>query len=288
VDPVSDTAKTPALVVEKLVYVYPDGTPGLGGVSFRVERGEVVALLGANGSGKSTLLSNLVGVVRGLGTIQVCGVDLLPMTLPEVRRKTGVLFQNPDDQLFSPTVLDDVAFGPLNLGLSPKDAEAAARRALELVRLQGYESRAPHRLSYGEKKRVAIATAIAHDPELLLLDEPTSGLDPRSGSELIDVLADLRAKGKTIVATTHDLHFARELADRILVLSKGRIAAEGTPDKLLADDKLLVEHNLIHAHRHRHDGTSAHAHPHAHEHEHGAHEHGEHDHGHGHDHGHAH
>jgi cobalt/nickel transport system ATP-binding protein len=265
-----------ALVVENLSWTYPDGTPGLHDVSFRAAQGEVLALLGANGSGKSTLLNNLTGVLRGRGRIELAGVTLSPATLAQARRRIGVLFQNPDDQLFSPTVLDDVAFGPLNLGSTPAEAEATARRALALVRLEGYEARAPHRLSYGEKKRVAIATAIAHDPALLLLDEPTSGLDPRSASELIDVLDDLRRAGKTIVATTHDLHFARALADRVLVLSKGTVATEGPWEKVLADEPLLVKHNLIHAHRHRHAPGEAPGHAHPHEHGDG--------HGHGHEH----
>src|SRR5205085_10302651 len=143
----------------------------------------------------------------GQGAIRVLGIELGPKTLRDVRRRLGVLFQDVDAQLFSPRVIDDVAFGPLNLGKSPEEAEAISKRCLVEVGLAGYEPRVPHHLSFGEKKRVAIACALALDPEVLLLDEPTAGLDPKSASELLDVLADLKDRGKTIVATTHDLHF---------------------------------------------------------------------------------
>ncbi len=273
----------PALEVEDLDFTYPDGTPGLRRIGFRVARGEAVALLGANGSGKSTLLLNLIGVLRGHGKIRVLGIDLAPSNLREVRKRTGVLFQDVDSQLFSPRVLDDVAFGPLNLGKDPQEAEAISRKALAQVGLEGYEKRAPHHLSFGEKKRVAIACALALTPELLLLDEPTAGLDPRSASELLDILAALKESGKTIVATTHDLHYATELCDRVLIISKGSVATQGDPRVLLADEALLVEHNLVHRHRHRHEARGrglpilgappdghghAHAHDHLHDHPH--------------------
>ena len=298
-------ADQPALEVEGLVFRYPDGTEGLRGISFKVARGEAVALLGANGSGKSTLLLSLVGVLRAEGKVKVLGIELGAGTLRDVRRKTGVLFQDVDAQLFSPRVLDDVAFGPLNLGRSPQEAESVARAALAQVGLAGYEKRIPHHLSFGEKKRVAIACSLALDPELLLLDEPTAGLDPKSGSELLDVLGDLKARGKTIVATTHDLHLATELCDRVLVISKGAVAAEGLPGAILSNRELLEEHNLIHRHRHRHrhthasehagrnlpviggqvvDGTHEHEHGHAHDHGHVHHEDG---HGHGEEHPHS-
>ncbi|MBI3726173.1 ATP-binding cassette domain-containing protein [bacterium] len=276
-----------ALEVESLDFTYPDGTPGLRGVGFRVMRGEAVALLGANGSGKSTLLLNLIGVLAGKGTIRVLGTELSQKTLREVRKRTGVLFQDVDSQLFSPRVLDDVAFGPLNLGKTGAEAEAIARTALAQVGLAGYEKRAPHHLSFGEKKRVAIACALALSPDLLLLDGPTAGIDPRSASELLDILAALKESGKTIVATTHDLHFASELCDRVVVIARGAVAAEGDPRELLSRESLLVEHNLVHRHRHRHaartgrglpvigepDHGHAHSHDHGHSHGHGEHEH---------------
>jgi cobalt/nickel transport system ATP-binding protein len=270
-----------ALEVLGLRFRYPDGTEGLRGLSFSVARGEAVGLLGANGSGKSTLLGTLTGVLRGEGTVRVLGVELSPKTLRETRKKIGVLFQDVDAQLFSPRVIDDVAFGPLNLGKTPAEAEQISRRALEQVGLAGYEPRTPHHLSFGEKKRVAIACSLALDPEILLLDEPTAGLDPKSASELLDILGDLKSRGKTILATTHDLHLATELCDRVLVIAKGAVAVEGTPEKILGDRSLLEEHNLIHRHRHKHVKGPGKSLPmvqddHAHEHEHG--------HGHGHEH----
>jgi cobalt/nickel transport system ATP-binding protein len=289
-------ADQPVLEVEGLAFTYPDGTEGLRGVRFSVSRGEAVALLGANGSGKSTLLLSLVGVLRAQGRVRVLGTEVSPGTLREVRRKTGVLFQDVDAQLFSARVLDDVAFGPLNLGRPPAEAEAVARAALTQVGLAGYERRIPHHLSFGEKKRVAIACALALDPELLLLDEPSAGLDPKSGSELLDVLAGLKARGKTIVATTHDLHLATELCDRVLVIANGAVAAEGRPEEVLSNRQLLEDHNLVHRHRHRHRHSHASGHVGKtlpviggaeHEHEHGhAHDHG-HVHGHGEEHPHS-
>src|SRR5579872_7153161 len=272
-----------ALEVDGLAYRYPDGTQGLRGLRLSVAKGEAVALLGANGSGKSTLLLSLVGVLRGEGTVRVLGLEVTKANLREIRRRTGVLFQDVDAQLFSPRVLDDVTFGPLNLGKSPEEARSLAESALKLVGLGDYAGRVPHHLSFGEKKRVAIACSLALDPELLLLDEPSAGLDPKSSSELLDILWDLKVRGKTIVATTHDLHLATELCDRVIVIAKGVVAAEGRPDQVLSDRKFLEDHNLIHRHRHRHKhshggthpgrplpiaGSSDHEHEHEHEHQH--------------------
>lgn len=255
-----------AIAVENLSYTYPDGTPGLKGVSFSVGAGEFVAVLGANGTGKSTLLMTLMGILRGQGEIRIFDIVLDAKTIKTLRRKMNLLFQDPDDQLFSPTVFDDVAFGPINLGLSDDEVRLRVSRALESVRLTGFERRCPHHLSYGEKKKVAIASIISMAPEILLLDEPTGGLDPRSATELINILDDLKQKGNTILVTTHDLHLASELADKVIILNEMKsIATEGTPEEVLKNRQLLLANNLIHEHRHKHKAI---VHTHVHEHEH--------------------
>ena len=282
------------LRVNGLTYTYPDGSTGLRDLSLEVRSGEVVLLLGANGTGKSTLLRCIVGLLPGQGEIEVCVVRLAPKTLRAVRLVAGLVFQSPDDQLFCPTVIEDVAYGPLHQGLGPEDAREIAQDCLRQVGLAGFEERVPHHLSHGERKRVALAAVLALEPTLLLLDEPTAGLDPRSASSLMDILERYRAQGKAILATTHDLHMVGELADRVAILGEDRkLVAEGKPETLLADVDLLTRHNLMHQHRHRHGGL-VHAHPHSPLHEHG-HAHGlagttehTHDTGHTHDAGHTH
>lgn len=257
----------PAIRTEGLRYSYPDGTAVLRNVEMEVPQGECTLILGANGSGKSTLLLNLAGILRGAGTIEIMGKLLADKTLPQIRRILGLVFQNPEDQLFCPTVHDDVAFGPLNLGMPEEAVREAVNRALGMVGLNGFEDRLSHRLSFGEKKRIAIATVLSMSPEILLLDEPTSGLDPRSGCGLIDILMDLREQGKTILTATHDLHLASEVADRILILGEeGWIVAAGGHD-LLKDKEILQDNNLLHVHRHGHE-RRRHAHPHFHGHQH--------------------
>lgn len=261
---------TEAIKVRHLHYTYPDKTIGLRDINLNVARGETVVVIGANGTGKSTLLLNLMGILRGEGEVKVLGNALNNKNLRTIRREMGLAFQNPDDQLFCPTVLDDVAFGPLNLGWERDVVLSEARNALALVRMEKYESRPSHHLSFGEKKRVAMATLLSMRPQILLLDEPTGGLDPRSSADLIDILYVLREQGKTILATSHDLHLVAEIADRVCVFSEEKtIAADGPFREILSNHDLLLKNNLVHSHRHRHERYIAeHEHEHLHEHEH--------------------
>jgi cobalt/nickel transport system ATP-binding protein len=226
----------------ELSFAYADGTRALDGVSFRIEHGESVAIVGANGAGKSTLLLHLVGcLVPTAGAVRVGDVPLAKATLAMVRRAVGMVFQDPDDQLFMPTVFEDVAFGPANQGLLPDEIEARAQRALEAVGAAHLRDRPPYRLSIGEKRRVAIATALSTSPDILVLDEPTSSLDPRSRRQLIALLSRF---SHTKILATHDLDLVLELCDRTIVLARGRIAADGRTEELLRDRALLEANGL--------------------------------------------
>lgn len=233
---------TALLEVEDLAYTYPDGTRALMGVSFSVAEGERVALLGPNGAGKTTLLLVLIGIVEAQsGEVRVGGVTLEPETYPEVRRRIGVVFQDPDDQLFMPTVGDDVAFGPANLGWRGADLDARVAAALATVGLADVADRAPHHLSFGQRRRAAIATVLSMEPELLVLDEPTSNLDPQARRELADLLRRLEL---TTLVVTHDLLYALDLCERSVILDQGRIVADGPTRTLLSDTALLAAHRL--------------------------------------------
>ncbi|RJP22876.1 MAG: ABC transporter ATP-binding protein [Candidatus Abyssobacteria bacterium SURF_5] len=259
-------APLPEIKVAGLRFSYPDGRRALDGVSFEIGRGETVSLLGANGTGKSTLLLCLVGILRGDGGISIGGVEVNPETGASIRRRTGFVFQNPEHQLFTTSVLDDVVFGPLNLGLSKEQALARAEQVLSDLNLSHLRDRLPHHLSQGEKKKAALATALAMYPDILLLDEPTAGLDPRSSAHLTDMLFHLKEEGKTVLIATHDMHLAEQLSDRVIVLGEnGKVAREGAPEPILMDQEFLALHNLIHVHRHAHDRTE-HGHPHFHYH----------------------
>ncbi|MGA7689431.1 MAG: ABC transporter ATP-binding protein [Jiangellales bacterium] len=232
----------PSLEVRGLAFAYPDGHQALFGVDMTIARGERVALLGPNGAGKTTLVLHLNGILTaGAGEVRVAGLPVAKENLLEIRRRVGIVFQDPDDQLFMPTVRDDVAFGPANLGISGSELDDRVHDALGKVGMAEFASRPPHHLSYGQRRRVAVATVLAMGPEILVLDEPSSNLDPASRRELADVL---RALDVTVFMVTHDLPYALELCPRAMVLSGGVIAVDAPTRDLLTDDTLLTQHRL--------------------------------------------
>ena len=222
-------------------FSYPDGQVALQGISLAAAPGETLGILGANGAGKSSLLLQINGSLRGSGQVRVGETVLSEKTLPEIRSRVGLVFQDPDDQLFMPTVFEDVAFGPRNQGLPPAEVRRRVEKALQVVQMHGAEERAPHHLSIGQKKRVAVATVLAMDCEVLVLDEPTSGLDPRGRRQLALFLASLL---QTRILATHDLELALELCDRVAVLSEGSVVAVGAPRLLLSDEALMERTGL--------------------------------------------
>jgi cobalt/nickel transport system ATP-binding protein len=227
----------PTMEVRELTHAYPDGTPALRGVDVRIVPGESVAVVGANGAGKSTLLLHLNGLLLPTtGEVRIGGVPVTRAALAQVRRTVGFVFQDADDQLFMPTVQDDVAFGPTNLGLTAPEVALRVRTALEAVGAAHLSARAPYRLSGGEKRAVAIAGVLAMAPSVLVLDEPSSGLDPAARRRLIDLLRSLT---QTRVIATHDLDLVLEVCQRVLILHRGRVQADGRPDVLFADRALL-------------------------------------------------
>jgi len=234
-------ASLPAVEVRGLAYCYPDGTPALREIELTVREGERVALVGPNGAGKSTLLLHLNGMLRGQGEVAVCGVPVGDKSLRRVRALVGLVFQNPDDQLFSPTVAEDVAYGPLYMGLPREQIRERVARALAAVEMSGFEERMPHHLSIGQKKRVALATVLSMDPAILALDEPSAGLDPRARRTLVGLL---RSLPQTLIASTHDMRLVRDVFDRMVIMEEGRILADGPAPELLADVELLERHGL--------------------------------------------
>jgi cobalt/nickel transport system ATP-binding protein len=230
-----------SIEIDALRFSYPDGHVVLRGVSLKIAPGEKVALVGPNGAGKSTLLLHLNGILRGQGSISVCGQEISDRTLGEIRSAVGLVFQDPDDQLFSPTVFDDVAFGPIYQGLTEREVRERVAEALSAVGMQDRAQRVSHHLSGGEKKRVAIATVLAMQPEVLVLDEPAAGMDPRARRGLIQLLGELQ---QTMLVATHDLRLVAELLPRTVVLDDGQIRADGPTKDLLASDELLRAHGL--------------------------------------------
>lgn len=220
----------PVIEVVDLQFQYPDGTAALQGVHFSLQAGETVALFGANGSGKTTFLLHLVGLLNGRGQIRVCGRELTESTYSFARQKIGVLFQDSDDQLFMPTVEEDVAFGPLNMGLGSDEVRARVERCLDLVGMRYAAGRAPYHLSAGEKRRVALAGVLAMDPEIIVLDEPATFLDPPARTQLVAILSSL-PQAKLIV--THDVDLARTLASRAAFFEKGKIVATGGVESII-------------------------------------------------------
>ena len=232
----------PVLAVAGLAYRYPDGHQALFGVDLHVHRGERVALLGPNGAGKTTLVLHLNGILTGgVGSVSVSGLPVTKENVPEIRRRVGIVFQDPDDQLFMGSVHDDVAFGPRNLGMRGAELEARVATALDAVGMASYADRPPHHLSYGQRRRVAVATVLAMEPEILVLDEPSSNLDPASRRELADIIRGLDV---TVLLVTHDLPYALELCPRSVVLSDGVVVADGRTLDVLTDDALMKAHRL--------------------------------------------
>lgn len=232
---------TSVLQVHDLHFSYHDDLAALRGVSFELCEGEKVALVGPNGAGKSTLMLHLNGILNGHGEVTVGGNRLTRDNLPAVRAMVGLVFQNPDDQLFSPTVFEDVAFGPLHMGLPMAEVEARVKSALEAVRMSGFRDRLSHHLSVGEKKRIAIATVLSMDPQILVLDEPSAGLDPRARRTLINLLRELPI---TMLVSTHDMRLVQELFPRTIVMDEGQIVADGKTKDILEDERLLTAHGL--------------------------------------------
>ncbi len=232
---------------KEITYEYPDGTKALHGVNFNVEKGSMVALLGPNGAGKSTLFLHFNGIIQpSSGQIEIAE-ELLKYgkaDLNKARQKVGIVFQNPDDQLFAPTVVEDVAFGPLNMGLSRDEVENRVSKALKKVGMAGFEDKAPHHLSGGQKKRVAIAGILAMDPEIMVLDEPTSGLDPKGASQILKLLYKLNEEGMTIIISTHDVDMVPLYADKIYIISGGEIIKEGNPHDVFGDVETIRKANL--------------------------------------------
>jgi cobalt/nickel transport system ATP-binding protein len=234
-----------AVEIANLKYRYHDGTEALRGVSFALAPGECVALLGPNGSGKSTLLLHLNGILPEqlptAGVVKIGGEPISAKNLTSVRREVGLVFQDPDDQLFCPTVGEDVGFGPRQLGLAPDEVAWRVNRALTQVRLNGFEQRMTHHLSHGEKRRACLAGVLACEPKILVLDEPTSDLDPRGRREFKALLREIPA---TKLIATHDLELAVELCPRAIILDRGLVVADGPTTALLSDERLMLDHGL--------------------------------------------
>ena len=231
-----------AIVVKDLSYSYSDGTNALRNVSFTIVKGDRIALVGANGAGKSTLLSHLNGIIElKKGSIEIMGIQLERRNLREIRKRISIVFQDPEDQLFMAKVFDDVAFGPINMDLKKREVRNRVRTALKKVDMAGFEERCPHHLSFGEKKRVGVATVLSMRPDILLLDEPTSNLDPCAKRSTIDMLKKLPG---TMIIASHDIEMLIELCDRAMVLDRGKIVAAGKVETVLADTGLLRKHGL--------------------------------------------
>jgi cobalt/nickel transport system ATP-binding protein len=238
----AETWSGPALEVKDLAFAYPGGTQALFGVDLAIGRGERVALLGPNGAGKTTLVLHLNGVHEAqAGWVRVGGLPVVKEHLREIRRRVGIVFQDPDDQLFMPTVRDDVAFGPANLGLRGDELEARVVEALTAVGMEAVADRAPHHLSFGQRRRVAVATVLAMRPQILVLDEPSSNLDPAGRRELADILLSLDI---TMLMVSHDLPYALQLCPRSLVMNEGRIVADGPTREILTDQTLMAANRL--------------------------------------------
>jgi len=231
-----------AISIHNLSFSYPDGRLALKDISFEVKEGERVALLGPNGAGKTTLLLALAGLLKWEGKIEIFGIPVEDKRIKETRKLFGLVFQDPDDQLFMPTVLEDVAFGPLNLGLSEPEALKRAEETLKTLGLSGYENRLAHHLSLGEKRKVAIASILTMEPKIVALDEPTANLDPPGKQMLFNALKSLEV---TLIIATHELKFASTLCKRSLIIYEGRLIADQPFETILKDKPLLERSGLI-------------------------------------------
>jgi len=228
--------------VRNLEYVYPDGTRALKGINLDIHKGESVGLIGPNGAGKSTLLLHLNGILKAnQGEIEVLGMKVEEKNLVRIRQKIAIVFQEPDDQLFMPTVFDDVAFGPMNVGFPEEKVRKKVKEALKEVRMEGYEERCSHHLSLGEKKKISIATVLSMEPEILILDEPTSNLDPGARKNLIELLKNLNL---TRIVAGHDLELILETCPRVILLDKGKVVANGDTKSVLGNKSLMESHGL--------------------------------------------
>ena len=234
-----------AIAVKNLNYTYPDGTRALEDVNIVVYEGERVAIIGPNGAGKTTFLLHLNGILRGSdGQVEVFGKSVEKVKREDVIKEVGIVFQDPDDQLFMPTLFDDLAFGPINMGLKEDEVRERVEKTILSLGLTGYENRCPHHLSGGEKKKAALAAVMSMEPRILVLDEPTANLDPKSRAELIKIVKDLNEReGITVIMATHDVNAVPALADRVFVLNK-RVIAEGTAQEIFSDGALMNANNL--------------------------------------------
>jgi cobalt/nickel transport system ATP-binding protein len=230
-----------AIEIENLSYKYPDGTAALKNITLSVEHGQTLALIGPNGAGKSTLLLAMAGFIKGTGKVLIDGLQINRKNLKKIRTSLGSCLEDPDNQLFMPTLFDDVAFGPLNMGLEAEQVKVRVADALKTVGLADMADKAPHHLSAGQKRAAAIATILSMSPEIITLDEPDGSLDPRNRNNLIKLLADLP---QTLIITTSNMNFAAAIADRAVLLNNGRIIADGDAKKIMSDSKLMTEHGL--------------------------------------------
>lgn len=237
----STNGAQPVIDVQDLAFAYGDGHQALRGVSFSMQTGEKVALVGPNGAGKSTLMLHLNGILGENSPVRISGMALTKENLPVIRARVGLVFQSPDDQLFSPTVFDDVSFGPLHMGFPESEIRQRVARALEMVGMSGFEERLSHHLSTGQKKRVAIATVLSMEPDVLVLDEPSAGLDPRGRRQLIELLRELPL---TMLVSSHDMLLVAELFERMIIMDEGVVVADGSTLELLENREFLEQHGL--------------------------------------------
>lgn len=227
-----------AILTKNLSFTYPDGTQALRGINLEIKRGEKVAIIGPNGAGKSTFLLALNGLVDASGEIEVAGLRLEKRNLVQIRTKYGLVFQNPDDQLFCPTVYEDVAFGPANIGLAPTEIERRVNKALSAIGIERHKNRSSHHLSVGEKKKVAIASVLALEPEIFAFDEPLSNLDPKGQVDLIEIIENLT---QTVIIVTHEILVAKRLCSRIVGMRDGEIVFDLAVEEALKSQKLLLD-----------------------------------------------